>query len=77
MLVQSWLQVPYTEHSSKSARKKNQGHGHLQGDESREVCALRHCHCLALQLCWRTTWQNITTIHVQTYPASPDLEKAT
>lgn len=25
MLVQSWLQVPYTEHSSKSARKKIQG----------------------------------------------------
>lgn len=40
MLVQSWLQVPYTEHSSKSARRGRE-RGHLPCNEGKEVGARR------------------------------------
>lgn len=46
MLVHSWLQVPYTEHSSKSAGKRRE-RGHFQPTEGREGSALRqHLGCV-------------------------------
>lgn len=77
VLVQSWLQVPYIEHSSKSAGR-GQKCGHLQCNEGSEVGALRphQWGCPSLWLLWRTIWQHLSQgemckLH---HLASPDLE---
>lgn len=56
MLVQSWLQVPYTEHSSKSVGKRARMLS-FPGEEGWEECALRrhHWECPSPQLLQGTT----------------------